>query len=144
MNGRMRRGSALLLALLLTLTPLVLTAEETADPTTHNTSSANQPSDPLIRILVSKGVLSAEEAKFVGAGTADNQREKLIYLLKEKGLLNAADMSDLRSAPVAEATTVSVSGPGNAVMRPAVYTTIDTKPQAAAKTEAKPAPPKVV
>ena len=102
MNGRTRRCSAFLLTLLLTLTPLVLTAEETADPTTHNTTSASQSSDPLIRLLVSKGVISADEAKFVGAGTADAQREKLIFLLKEKGLLNSAEVSDLRSAPATE------------------------------------------
>jgi hypothetical protein len=146
MNGRMRRGSALLLALLLTLTPLVLTADETPDPTTPNTSSTSQPSDPLVRLLVSKGVLSADEAKYVGAGTADNQREKLIFLLKEKGLLNSAEVSDLRSStPPIDVKTIPVAATTNAMVRPAVYTTIDAKPQAAqAKTETKPAPPKFV
>lgn len=142
-----RRGSALVLALLLALTPMMLAAEDTAVPPSTTSTAASAASDPLIQLLVTKGIISPDEARYVGNGTADNQREKLIYLLKQKGLLNTADVNQLSSTMTSGANTVAVSAPTtSATLRPAVYTTV-AAPQAAAaaaKTETKPAAPKVV
>jgi hypothetical protein len=142
MHRKIRQCNALVLVLLLALTPSVIAAEESANPSTPNSSAVQSSSDPLIQLLVSKGVISAAEAKYVGSGTADTQREKLIFLLKEKGLLNSAEVSDLRTAPATEAKTVPVATTSSAVVRPAVYTTLDAKQQGAA--EVKPPSPKVV
>jgi hypothetical protein len=133
------------LALLLALTPVMSMAKENPDPSPNPSTAAPQATDPLIRLLVSKGVISPDEARYVGVGTADNQREKLIFLLNKKGLLNASDVSELRTTPTNDANTVAVSAANtSAFVRPAVYTTIDAKPQAVAKTDAKPPAPKVV
>jgi hypothetical protein len=99
-------------------------------------------SDPLVQLLVSKGVISTAEAKYIGSGTLDAQREKLLFLLKEKGLLNSAEVNDLRAAPSAEASTVAAKSTTTAVVRPAVLTTLDTRQQGAA--EVKPPTPKFV
>ncbi len=151
MKGRTRHGSALFLALLLGLVPAVLAASDASvPPTPSNTPAVNQNQDPLLKILVSKGVITPEEAKFVGAGTAENQREKLIYLLKQKGLLDTADVNALNTtapAPSSQAAAVPVANTstGSAKLRPAVLstTTAVIDPQAAAA-PAKPAGPKVV
>src|SRR4051794_35649740 len=141
MNGKMRPYSAVTLALLLILTTSLFAAEESAT-STRISSAVQSSSDPLLQLLVSKGVISASEAKYVGSGTSDTQREKLIFLLKEKGLLNSAEVSDLRSAPLAEPKTVPVSAVTSAVVRPAVNATLDIKQEGSA--EVKPASPKFV
>ena len=48
--------------------------------------------DPLLRLLVSKGLLTTEEAALVlRSGTAAQQRDRLATLLKEKGLISNAE-----------------------------------------------------
>jgi ABC-type sugar transport system substrate-binding protein len=148
MNRKIRRHSAFFLALLLTLSPLCMTAEETADPTTPNPSVINASPDPLLRLLVSKGVVSIEEAKYLGAGTSEAQREKLIFLLKEKGLLNSAEVNDLRSTISSQVNALPVAATSTAVLRPAVYTVEPKvepkKVEPAVKVEPKPPVPKFV
>jgi hypothetical protein len=143
MNGNIRRSSAFVLVLFLALSPKILAAEETADPTTHNTPASASSSDPLLRLLVSKGIVSAEEAKYVGSGNADNQREKLIYLLNQKGLLNSAEVSDLRLSSSTQASVVPVAATTSGMVRPAVYTTVEPITPAA-KVETKPPVPKFI
>src|SRR5512146_1519336 len=46
--------------------------------------------DPLVQVLVNKGVLSAAEARSI-SGTADQQRDRLVQLLKDKGVISAAE-----------------------------------------------------
>jgi hypothetical protein len=66
--------------------------------------------DPLVRVLVAKGVLSAEEARSVGgAGTAAEQRDRLAALLRDKGLLSSAEYEAVRADAVAPARTVEVA-----------------------------------
>ena len=104
-----------MLALLVVVNPM-LRAEEAA----KNTTAANTASqDPLIRILVTKGVITADEARFIGAG--NNQHEKLLYLLKEKGVLSTADLDVLVASNAAQAA---------ATYQPAVLTTAATTPAA--------------
>ncbi len=153
MKGRTRRGSALFLALLLGLMPTVLAAEDASVPPTPSTTSnnASQTQDPLLRILVTKGVITPEEAKYIGAGSADNQREKLIFMLKQKGLLDTADVNALTTPapmaqPAAEPVAVSTAN-SQPKLRPAVLTTttgvVDTQ-AVAAPAPTKASAPKVV
>ena len=56
--------------------------------------------DPLLRLLVSKGVLTTEEAAVVlSSGTAAQQRDRLATLLKDKGLISSAEFEALQTAP---------------------------------------------
>src|ERR1700691_411056 len=53
--------------------------------------------DPLMQLLVSKGVLSADEAKSL-TGTPAAQRKKLLELLLQKGILSVSDYDALAPA----------------------------------------------
>lgn len=63
--------------------------------------------DPLVTILVSKGVLTTEEARTISsAETLELQRDRLAMLLKDKGLISATEFDTLRGlgpAPVSAA-----------------------------------------
>ncbi len=64
--------------------------------------------DPLVRVLVSKGVLTAEEGKVIMAsGTLGEQRDRLAILLRNKGLISASEFEAVRS--VASDSTASAS-----------------------------------
>lgn len=99
MNRRMKIG-CVVLALIVLVAPLLF-AEETGKPAAPANNAAA--SDPLVRILLSKGVLTAEEASYINSGSSANQREKLLYLLKAKGLLTGADL-DVLNSPVPQPT----------------------------------------
>jgi len=56
-----------------------------------NTENAPKP-DPLVSLLISKGLVTSEEASAIlSAGDAGNQRDRLANLLKDKGLISAAE-----------------------------------------------------
>src|SRR2546423_1130069 len=68
--------------------------------------------DPLVRVLLAKGVITAEEARaVVGAGAPAEQRDRLAALLRDKGLISAAEYEAVRAvAPSADAASpVAVS-----------------------------------
>jgi hypothetical protein len=73
-------------------------AEEKPNPETAG-------GDPLVRLLVSKGVLSAADAAAIGTGTPTEQRDRLAALLVQKGLISATEFDAVKSIP---ANTVSV------------------------------------
>ncbi len=98
---------------------------------------AAAPSDPLIRVLVSKGVITAEEARFVNVGTAADQRDKLVLLLKEKGLLSASELDELRT----DRTVPIYQAPG---YQTAALTTVQAPAQAKAAEATKPPAPKFI
>jgi hypothetical protein len=56
--------------------------------------------DPLIRVLINKGVLTEQEARSL-TGTAEQQRDRLAQLLQEKGVISAAEFEALRTPPPA-------------------------------------------
>jgi hypothetical protein len=65
--------------------------------------------DPLLRLLVSKGVLTTEEAAVVlSSGTAAQQRDRLATLLKDKGLISNAEFDALQTT-VSEGNTVNAN-----------------------------------
>ena len=55
------------------------------------------PPDPLLTLLVNKGVVTTEEAQTIlAAGGPDIQRDRLATLLKDKGLISATEFDSLR------------------------------------------------
>ncbi len=97
---------------LLTILTACLCAQEAAK---KNPAAGTAAQDPLVGILVSKGIITADDARYIGAG--NNQREKLLYLLKEKGVLSNADLDRL------DLTAVSTAAQPVASYQPAVLTT---------------------
>ncbi len=66
--------------------------------------------DPLVRVLMSKGLLTSEEAKLISmSGTPVDQRDRLATLLRDKGLLSATEFEAVRNitAPTAPASTTT-------------------------------------
>ena len=79
-----------------------------------------QATPPLIQLLQSKGILTAEEAAQVGqAGTADEMNDRLGRLLVQKGLITPEDYSRTVAASVTPASNNSRGGGNlvNAVVR---------------------------
>lgn len=73
-------------------------------PTTANRSAIN---DPLVRVLVTKGLLTVDEARLITAtGTVVEQRDRLAALLRDKGLISATEFETVRN--VSAQSTVAV------------------------------------
>jgi hypothetical protein len=66
---------------------------------THAAGSASSDTtDPLMRVLVTKGILTPEEARTISAsGAASEQRDRLAALLRDKGLISNAEFDAVRS-----------------------------------------------
>jgi hypothetical protein len=73
-------------------------------------------SDPLVRVLISKGVLSEIEGRTISAnGTPSEQRDRLASLLRDKGLLSAGEYEAVRTvAPTEDKPQTLAASPGNA------------------------------
>jgi hypothetical protein len=74
--------------------------------------------DPLLSLLVSKGLLTTQEARVILAGDPANQRDLLATLLKNKGLISISEFDQLRTAShvsyVAASTSPGPIAPGTA------------------------------
>src|SRR2546421_1195219 len=56
--------------------------------------------DPLVRVLLAKGVITPEEARAVAVAVAPaEQRDRLAALLRDKGLISDAEYEAVRAAP---------------------------------------------
>jgi hypothetical protein len=56
--------------------------------------------DPLVRVLLSKGMLTPEEAHLISLNaTPAEQRDRLATLLRDKGVLSTAEFEAVRAAP---------------------------------------------
>src|SRR6266850_808575 len=53
--------------------------------------------DPLLSLLVSKGLLTTQEARVILSGDPANQRDLLATLLRNKGLISATEFDQLRA-----------------------------------------------
>ncbi len=82
-------GSLMILSLL--ISTAAFAAPAPAAGGTTNTAAA---ADPLLQLLVSKGVINGDEAKSL-VGTPAEQRAKLLELLRQKGILSATDYEAL-------------------------------------------------
>src|SRR5579872_2781136 len=70
---------------------------------------ANAASDPLLQLLVSKGILSTTEASGLAATPANQVRDQLLLLLKAKGVLSADDLNSLKTPAAIEMTGLKVA-----------------------------------
>src|SRR5215469_4508320 len=70
----------------------------------------NPAPDPLLQLLVSKGILTTTEVNGLASAPANQMRDQLLLLLKAKGVLSADDLNTLK-APMAAvgATTANAS-----------------------------------
>ncbi len=114
----MRVRSTILGSLILGL--LISTAalgENLAAPASTAQTNTAAAADPLLQLLVAKGVLNAEDTKSL-VGTQSEQRSKLLELLLQKGILSVSDYDKL-ATPVQGAAFTEASGPHviNAVMQ---------------------------
>lgn len=82
-------------------------------------SAINGAGDPLLRLLVSKGVLTAGEVSGLAAVPSGEMRDRLLLLLKDRGVLSADDLNALK-APSAEATAASGATTANSTSLEAV------------------------
>src|SRR5689334_7759682 len=83
--------------------------------------------DPLVQVLVTKGVLTTEEARLITANASPaEQRDRLAGLLKDKGIISADEFNAVRAQ-------TGGTGPGLPVLN------ADYKP-ASAKAAAAPQP----
>jgi len=88
--------------------------QSATENTERSTAGPASIGDPLLRLLVSKGLLKTEEAEIVvSSGTPAQQRDRLATLLKDKGLISTAEFDALRmnaAAPLApDANAVNVN-----------------------------------
>src|SRR5215204_5010747 len=72
-------------------------------------AQANNSSDPLVRILVTKGVLTADEARVIVTNASPaEQRDRLAVLLRDKGVISTAEFEATRMNPPATNAAVAV------------------------------------
>jgi hypothetical protein len=98
---------------------LVKKTEEPAVYSERNTALENNTAliaDPLVRVLVSKGVLNEDEGRSISVGgTPSEKRDRLATLLRDKGVLSAAEYEAVRSvAPTEDTTKTLASSSGSA------------------------------
>jgi hypothetical protein len=109
-------GCLLLMAQAGPLQP-VATAQSPNGSNAQPTTVPAPTEDPLLRLLVSKGVLTTGEAAVVmSSGTAAQQRDRLALLLKDKGLISSAEFDALQSTAVSGGNSLSVATPSNTNM----------------------------
>ena len=66
--------------------------------------------DPLVRVLLSRGLLTPEEAKAIGlSGSRVEQRDRLAALLRDKGLISTTEYEGVRSVASDSLASASVT-----------------------------------
>jgi hypothetical protein len=84
--------------------------ETTAAPPGAPPAGSTNVADPLLRLLMSKGVLNMNEVNSLASGPPAQLRERLVFMLKQKGILSDADVNALKPAI---AVTTNSAGPSN-------------------------------
>jgi hypothetical protein len=99
----MRASCAMLCVLVVfcLLVPVLAQGEDNFSGVPAASNSTATASDPLLQLLVSKGVLKADEANSLG-GTPAQQRARLLELLRQKGILSASDYEALTAPSASE------------------------------------------
>ena len=67
------------------------------------TSNINERTDPLLRLLAAKGLVSADEAREIAGVDPAQQRIRLAQVLRRKGVLSEAEMQEVVGATPASA-----------------------------------------
>ena len=76
--------------------------------------------DPLVQVLVKKGVLSAEEARLITVNaTPAEQRDRLAVLLRDKGVISTAEFDAVRAVAPTENNGVRTLNAGYKTAPPA-------------------------
>jgi hypothetical protein len=69
----------------------------------------NNSTDPLVRVLVTKGVITTEEARAITSNASPaEQRDRLALLLRDKGVISAAEFEATRTTGAATNANVAV------------------------------------
>src|SRR5215467_12560782 len=69
--------------------------------------ASNPTADPLLQLLVSKGILTSSEANSLTSAPAGQMRDQLLQLLSAKGILSADELNQLRAGGAAKTGDVS-------------------------------------
>ena len=94
--------------------------------------------DPLVRVLVTKGVLTPEEARVIVTNASPaEQRDRLATLLRDKGVISAAELEQVRSNATASNASVALV---TADYKPSTSTSNSERTAAALQ----PSPPTVI
>ena len=64
--------------------------------------------DPLVQVLVQKGILNADEARSI-YGTAEEQHNRLAELLKDKGIISRAEYDQVRGSTATVPTSAALA-----------------------------------
>jgi hypothetical protein len=98
--------------------------------------------DPLIRVLVNKGILTAVEGRSIsGSRNVIEQRDRLASLLRDKGLLSAAEYEAVRTITPAEALArLPSASSGSLELEPAST----SEPALEVASNSQPPPPTVI
>lgn len=93
------------LLLVLSAFPAQAQTQQTGDKTSSTSTTSTD--DPLLKLLVSKGLLTNDDAASVlSAADATKQRQRLAALLRDKGVISAAEFESLQ--PPAPSTAVAI------------------------------------
>lgn len=120
------------------LLPVLALGEDLSGAVPAGNSSAATASDPLLQLLVSKGVLNSQEAKSL-TGTPAQQRSQLIELLRQKGVLSQLDYDALTTPSASEQVAPNLVASTTPILPAAVTQAAAPKPA-----DTKPAAPKVI
>src|SRR5437764_9188178 len=85
-------------------------ASATTAPAAPNPAPAvalSPTTDPLLRLLATKGILSVSEVNALAAAPGNEMQGRLLLLLKDKGLLSADDLNALAARPAASAAVAA-------------------------------------
>jgi hypothetical protein len=133
---RARHGLIVGLAILsLLFSALALGEDGYSAAPAAQTSTTTAP-DPLLQLLVSKGVLNADEARSL-TGTPAEQRARLLDLLRQKGVLSATDYDSLTTPSASSQVAGNLIASTSPILPAAVANPPEPQP-------AKPAPPKFI
>jgi hypothetical protein len=84
----------------------------------------NNSTDPLVRILVTKGVITTDEARVITTNASpDEQRDRLAVLLRDKGVISAAEYEATRTTQASVAVMTADYKPSSPEPPPAPQAT---------------------
>ena len=85
----------------------IVTETSTATPASSTAAGANPLTDPLLQLLVNKGILNANEVASLASVPATQLRDRLVLLLREKGILSDGEMKALNASSGIQGARVS-------------------------------------
>lgn len=88
---------------------IIALGQSTVGNTQRSSADPSPTRDPLLILLLSKGLLTKDEAEVVfNSGPQARQRDRLATLLKDKGLISTAEFNALQTAPAADGNALGV------------------------------------